>query len=81
MVFFFIYIKTPKNLSAKYYQGNKKRLQIKLVKDIKIFLKKKKKTNQQYGCERDKNLSEDEIQKPVEHRKKCYRMRKNKIIF
>ena len=33
----------PKNLSAKYYQENKERLQKKLVKDIKIFLKKKKK--------------------------------------
>ena len=31
-----------KNLSAKYYQENKKRLQKKLMKDIKIFLKKKK---------------------------------------
>ena len=34
-----------KNLSAKYYQENKKRLQKKLVKHIKIFLKKKKKKN------------------------------------
>ena len=32
-----------KNLLAKYYQGNKERLREKLVKDIKIFLKKKKK--------------------------------------
>ena len=32
-----------KNLSAKYYQENKERLQKKLVKGIKIFLKKKKK--------------------------------------
>ena len=30
-------------LSTKYYQENKDRLQKKLVKDIKIFLKKKKK--------------------------------------
>ena len=29
-----------KNLTAKYYQGNKERLQKKLTKDIKIFLKK-----------------------------------------
>ena len=29
------------NLSAKYYQGNKERLQKRLVEDIKIFLKKK----------------------------------------
>ena len=30
-------------LSTKYYQENKDRLQKKLMKDIKIFLKKKKK--------------------------------------
>ena len=33
----------PKNLSAKNYQENKGRLQKKLVKDSKIFLRKKKK--------------------------------------
>ena len=34
----------PKNLSAKYYQENKERLQKKkLVKNIKIFRRKKKK--------------------------------------
>ena len=32
-----------KDLSAKYYQDNKERLQKKFVKDIKIFLTKKKK--------------------------------------
>ena len=32
-----------KNLSAKYYQENRDRLQKKLVKDCKIFLKEKKK--------------------------------------
>ena len=35
-----------------------------LVKDIKIFQKKKK---NKYGCERDKNLSEGEKQKLVEY--------------
>ena len=34
-----------KNLSAKYYQENKERLLKKLVKDMKIFLRKKKKKN------------------------------------
>ena len=35
-----------KNLSAKYYQENKERLQKRnLVKDIKIFLEKKKEKN------------------------------------
>ena len=32
-----------KNLSVKYYQKNKERLQKELAKDIKIFLKNKKK--------------------------------------
>ena len=32
-----------KNLSARYYQENKERLRKKVVKDIKIFSKKKKK--------------------------------------
>ena len=46
--FFFIYIfliytKMPKNLSTKYYRENKEILQQKLIKDIKVFLKKKKK--------------------------------------
>ena len=33
----------PKNLSAKYYHGNKEKLQKMFVKDIKIFLRKRKK--------------------------------------
>ena len=37
-----MYIKMSKNSSTKYYQVNKERLQKNLVKDIKIFLKKKK---------------------------------------
>ena len=32
-----------KDSSAKYYQDNKARLQEKLVKDTKVFIKKKKK--------------------------------------
>ena len=43
--FFFIYTKVPKDSSAKYYQDNKERLQIKIGKDIKIFLNKKKNKN------------------------------------
>ena len=34
-----------KDSSPKYYQNNKERLQKKLVKDINVFLKKKKKSN------------------------------------
>ena len=62
----------PKNLSAKYYQDNKERLQKKACEKYQIYLKKKKKKKQQYGCEHYKNLSEDEKQKPVEYRKKSH---------
>ena len=41
--FFFVYIKISKDSSTRYYPDNKERLQEKLVKDIKVFLKKKKK--------------------------------------
>ena len=40
----------------------------------------KKKKKQQYGREQYKNLPEDEKQKPVEYRKKYYRMRKNALL-
>ena len=56
----------PKNLSAKYYQENKERLQKMLVKDIRVFLKKRKKKKRQDGSERYKNLPEDEKQRPDE---------------
>ena len=41
-IIFFSYIKTAKDSSVKYYQNNKERLQKKLVKDIKVFLKNRK---------------------------------------
>ena len=42
-----------KDLSAKYYQENKEGLQLKFVKDIKIFPKEEQKEkSQQYDCER-----------------------------
>ena len=37
-----MYVNMSKNLSAKYYQDNKERLQKRLVKDIKISPKNKK---------------------------------------
>ena len=59
-----------KNLSAKYHQENKERVQKNLTEYIKIFLKKKKKKKRQYGRERYKTLSEDEKQEElVEYRK------------
>ena len=70
--YFFIYIKLFKNLSGKYYQENKERLQKKLVKNIKIFLKKKIEKKQQCRRERYKNLSEDQKNKLVEYRKQHY---------
>ena len=36
-------MKMSKTSSTKYYQDNEERLQKKLVKNIKVFLKKKKK--------------------------------------
>ena len=79
---FFFHIYT---YALKLYQLNvimkiKKDCKKNLVKDIKIFLKKKKKKQQEYGCERYKNLSENEIQKFVEYRKKYQRMRKNSSL-
>ena len=56
-----------KKSSAKYYQ--KKEYKKKLVKDIKVFLKKKMKKKRQHGRERFKNLPEDEKQELVEYRK------------
>ena len=74
-----IYVKVSKKLSAKYYSENKERLQKKFVKNIKIFLKKKKEKKRQYGCERWK-LPEEEKNKLVEYRKKYYRMKKNALL-
>ena len=54
--------------------------QRKLMKDIKIFLEKKKIKKQQYGRERYKNFSEDEKNKLVEYRKKYYRMIENTLL-
>ena len=44
------------NLSAKYYQEKKERLQKKLVTDIKIFLKKKKKKSDNMVVNAKKSL-------------------------
>ena len=41
--YFFKYIKMSTDLSAKYYLNNKERPQKKFVKNIKVFLKRKKK--------------------------------------
>ena len=52
------YAKIQKFISMyKYYQKNKERLHKKLVKDIKAFVKKKRKKS--ILCHRYKNLSEE----------------------
>ena len=46
------------------------------MKDIKVFLKKKKEKKRQYGRERYKNLTEDEKQNLVDYKKISYKMTK-----
>ena len=61
---------TYKNfISQTLSKQKRKTVKKKLAKDIKIYLKKKKKKKQEYGRERYKNLSKDEKQKSVEYRK------------
>ena len=60
-------MKISKDSSSKYDQDNKERLQNKLVKNIKVFLKKKKK--KAIIRERYKNLSKNEKRKLVEYKK------------
>ena len=60
--FLFIYIKISKNLSAKYYQEKKERLQKRPCEKYQSFSKEEKEKKQQYGRESCKNLSEDEKQ-------------------
>ena len=58
-----------KNLSAKYYQENKDRLQQKSFKIYQNISKMEKEKMWQYDHECYKNLSEDEKQKLVEYKK------------
>ena len=51
-IIFFTYIKISKDSSAKYYQNDKESLQKDLVKDIKVFLGKKKKKKIQKSTRR-----------------------------
>ena len=57
--FFCTYINLSKESSAKYCRGNKKDYKKRLVKDMKVILKKKKKKEHQNACEQYKNLRED----------------------
>ena len=69
-----------KNLSAKYYQENKERLQKKLAKDIKIFLKKKKKESNTMAVNVTKISQKMKNKSLLSIEKKYYRMRK-KALF
>ena len=75
---FFTYIRISKDSSAKYYQNNKEKLQKKFVKDIKVFLKKKKKKSDNVR-EWYNNLPEDE-NKSLLSIKKHYEMIKNALL-
>ena len=70
-----MHIKKSKSLSAKYYQENNESLQKRLVKDIKICLKKKRKKNQNIVMNVTK-ISQKMKKKLIEYSKKYYRMRK-----
>lgn len=64
-----------KESSAK-YQNNKEILQKNLVKNIKVYPKKKKR---QYGCKWYKNLPGDEKQRLIENKNQNFRkMEKHK---
>ena len=65
---FFIYIKISKNVSAKYHQENKERLQ-KTCERYQNLSKEEKEKKCQYVREHYKNLSEDEKSKLVKYRK------------
>ena len=58
-----------KELSAKYYQSNKKTLQNNACERYQSLSKKGKEKRRQYGRKRYKNLPEDEKHKLVEYRK------------
>ena len=68
-----------KKLSAKYYQENKERLKKKLVKDIKMFLKKKKKKSNIMVVNITKTLQKMKNKGLLSTENKNYRMRKNTL--
>ena len=67
-----------KNLAAKYYQESKETIQKKLVKNIKIFLRKKKKKRNNMVVNVTK-MSQKIKKNLAQYRKKYYRMRKNAL--
>ena len=68
-ILFSIYIKISNNLSSKYYQENKERLQKKACEIHQNLSDEEKEKQRHYGQDRNQNLSEDEEQKLFEYRK------------
>ena len=68
IIFFFIYIKISKNLSATQYQENKERVQ-KIACEGYQNLSKEKQKKSNSRLETVQNLSKDEKQKLVEYKK------------
>ena len=69
-----------KNLSVKYYQENKERLpKKKFVKDIKNFLKTKKKKSGYIVVNATEISQKMKKNKLVEYRNKYYKTRKNTL--
>ena len=50
------------------------------MKNIKFFLKKRKKKSNNMGCKLYKNFSEDKKQKLVKYKKKYYRTKRNAFL-
>ena len=70
-----------KNLSAKYYQENNERLQKNLVKDIKIFLRKKKKKSSNMVVNVTKISQKMKNKSLLSVEKKYYRLRKHALFI
>ena len=79
-MFFGIYTKIYKQLSAKNCQENKERLQKKLVKRYQNLFKEEIEEKQQYGQESYKNISGDGKNKLFEYRKKIIKLEKNALL-
>ena len=79
-MFFGIYTKIYKQLSAKNCQENKERLQKKLVKRYQNLFKEEIEEKQQYGQESYKNISGDGKNKLFEYRKKIIKWEKNALL-
>ena len=79
-MFFGIYTKIYKQLSAKNCQENRERLQKKLVKRYQNLFKEEIEEKQQYGQESYKNISGDGKNKLFEYRKKIIKWEKNALL-